>query len=253
MESPALQALYGARSDGNGPVDIELNATRPEALDLQLKLLDRFIGAGDSVGGWKVSFTSGRSRDSMGPGYRPFGYILRSHVFVSGARIALPGNCPFSLEPELCLVLAAPLAGPVSRAVARSAVGAVASAFEINQARVPAGAPDVVRLADGTGNWGIVVGAPNSAAVESDSLGATTVRVFKDDAQSGGSPAEPEMDDPFASLAALSDLLARHGRSLRAGDHVITGSFTRLAVTGPARWRAEFCGVGEVSLDVISS
>lgn len=180
-----------------------------------------------------------------------FGYILRSRIFASGTTVALPGTCAYALEPELCLVLGAPLAGSVDRETARAAVAAVAPACEINQARVPPDAADAVRLADGTGNWGIVVGPPNPAAVAGDGLSATAVRVFNGQTEVGRSPMQPDMDDPFASLASLSRLLAVHGRSLHPGDHVITGSFTRVVVTGAAFWRAEFDNVGQVTVDVV--
>jgi 2-keto-4-pentenoate hydratase len=248
-----MQALYDARAHGRGAIDAGLDIARTAALDLQLAVLDRFVEDGDALAGWKVSFTSGRARDRMGPGFRPFGYILRSRVFASGATVRLTGAYAFALEPELCLVLGAPLSGPVDRDTARAAVAGVTPAFEINQARLPPDASAAARLADGTGNWGIVVGTPDPAAVPSDTLAGTAVRLYQGDAEAGGSPGRPDMDDPFASLAALSALLGEHGRALRAGDHVITGAFTRAAVTGPGRWRATFDGVGEVAVDVAGS
>jgi 2-keto-4-pentenoate hydratase len=150
-------------------------------------------------------------------------------------------------------VLGAPLSGPVDRDAARAAVAGVAPAFEINQGRLPPDASDAARLADGTGNWGIVVGAPDPAVVSSDTLADTAVRLYRDDTEAGGQPGRPDMDDPFSSLAALSGQLGEHDRALRAGDHVITGAFTRAAVTGPGRWRATFDGVGEVAVDIAGS
>ncbi|HEY0119724.1 MAG TPA: fumarylacetoacetate hydrolase family protein [Cellulomonas sp.] len=248
--SAVVDGLYEARAHGRGPIPDAPDVTRDEALDLQLAVLDRFVAAGDALAGWKVSFTSGKSRDRMGPGYRPFGYIVRSRVFSSGATVTLAGEFGFALEPELCLVLGAKLRGPVDREAARAAVAGVAPAFEINQQRLAAAAPDALRLVDGTGNWGIVVGSPSSAARDGADLAAIDVRVFAGDQQVGSSPATPDMDDPFASLATLATLLDRHGRGLEPGDRVITGSFTRVAVAGPARFRATFDGVGEVVVDV---
>jgi 2-keto-4-pentenoate hydratase len=53
------------------------------------------------------------------------------------------------------------------------------------------------------------------------------------------------MDDPFASLAALSATLAEHGQGLRAGQRVITGAFVTSEV-GPGTWEGRFDGLGEV-------
>lgn len=250
MADTTLDVLYATRAYGRRPVVSTLDGTRDAALDLQLAVLDRFAAGGEPHAGWKVSYTSGGSRDRMGPGYRPFGYILAGHVFASGATVVLDGEFPFVLEPELCLILGAPLRGTVSRDAARAAVAAVAPAFEINQSRLPADATDTARLADGAGQWGIVTGTPNAAAVTAEALERTAVEVFDGDRPAARSPEVPDMDDPFASLASLSALLGAHGRSLRTGDRVITGSFTRVPVTGPALWRAVFAGVGEVSVDV---
>ena len=63
--------------------------TQTEAgLELELAVLDRCQAAGAELAGWKVAFSTGRARDAMGQGFRPFGYILRSHVFRSGESAA---------------------------------------------------------------------------------------------------------------------------------------------------------------------
>ena len=52
---------------------------RDEGLRRQLANLgDRLVA------GWKIGLTSGIARDSMGQGFRPFGYILADRVFASG-------------------------------------------------------------------------------------------------------------------------------------------------------------------------
>jgi len=44
----------------------------------QLDTLRLWERSGDSLAGWKVALTSGNARDLMGPGFRPFGYVLAS-------------------------------------------------------------------------------------------------------------------------------------------------------------------------------
>jgi len=58
------------------------------------------------------------------------------------------------------------------------------------------------------------------------------------------------MDDPLGSIAALCSTLAHFGRGLRAGDRVITGSFSRHTINASDVWSAEFARVGKVQLKV---
>src|SRR5690349_2419998 len=48
------------------------DASVEDGLALQTRVLDRWRGAGETVGGWKVGWTSGKQRDSGGKDFRPF-------------------------------------------------------------------------------------------------------------------------------------------------------------------------------------
>ncbi|GIT39888.1 MAG: hypothetical protein Ct9H300mP8_10840 [Gammaproteobacteria bacterium] len=54
--------------------------------------------AGRKNAGWKVGLTSGQARDSMGAGFRPFGYILSERVFSSGAELPSPNLASWVLK-----------------------------------------------------------------------------------------------------------------------------------------------------------
>src|ERR1700759_766525 len=73
----------------------------------QLAVLSRWEAAGESLSGWKIGLPSRGGRDSMGPGFRPFGYVLASRVLGSGARVAAGSG--FALEPEIGVTMGAPL------------------------------------------------------------------------------------------------------------------------------------------------
>ncbi|MEU4477908.1 hypothetical protein AB0F68_07580 [Micromonospora sp. NPDC023966] len=242
-----MAAFVEARRSGvAGPDATAATDDRHEALDLQLAVLDRLVSAGDRLAGWKVGLTSGARRDVMGEGFRPFGYLLQSRTLGSGAVLGHDriGSC--YLEPELCLVLGAPLRGDdIDPAAARSAVRAIAPAFELNERRLGAQADDCTTIADGLGNWGIVVGP--EAPVRS-ALTGTTVELWHDDTLVATRTPGDSMDDPFLSLSRLCALLHRYGRGLEAGHHVITGSFCNLDVRRPGTWRAGFSGIGDVTV-----
>lgn len=217
-----------------------------EALGLQLAVLDRLVAAGERLAGWKVGLTSGPRRDVMGKGFRPFGYLLHSRTVRTGAVLGHDRIRSCYLEPELCLVLGAPLRGDdIDPAAARSAVRAIVPAFELNERRLGAQADDSTSIADGLGNWGIVVGP--EAPVRSDLTGST-VELWHDDTRVATRTPGDSMDDPFLSLSRLCAVLHRYGRGLEAGQYVITGSFCNHDVPGPGSWRADFSGIGDVAV-----
>src|SRR5262244_1622050 len=137
-QATVIDALYVARRDGSPPSGLDRVQLGPEeALALQLRVLGRFEGEGERLGGWKVGLTSGNARDRMGKDFRPFGYVLRSRIFRSGATVPIAKIMNCAVEPELCLIIGSPLHGDaVNAAEAKAAVRAVAPAFEINQRRV---------------------------------------------------------------------------------------------------------------------
>lgn len=229
--------------DGLPPAELD------GGLAVQLAVLSRWEAAGETLGGWKIGLTSRGARDSMGPGFRPFGYVLGRRVLGSGAKVAAGG---LALEPEIGLTMGAPLGGEVTPDEAREAVRSVHPAFEILQRRVTGSArTPLIRLSDGLGQWGVVLGPGSPPAGNLDGL---RVELLRDGVLAGTGGAGPEViDDPYESLARVCRLLARHGRRLEAGQRVITGSLLDpVPLTEPAAWEARFSSLGPVSLQVVA-
>ena len=108
-----INTLYHARRNGTRPAHVDpIPADLDEALAVQLHVLRRFESAGERLGGWKVGLTSGKARDRMGKDIRPFGYVLQSRVFESGAPLPLASIMNCHIEPELCLIVGTALRGP---------------------------------------------------------------------------------------------------------------------------------------------
>lgn len=218
------------------------DADRDAGLARQLERLgDR------DVGGWKVGLTSGAARDGMGPGFRPFGYILKERVFRSGKQFALAdfasvGADPVrvSVENELCFRLGEALPGDAGRDATIAAVDCVAPAFEIGEARLPPGATAAERLADNLGQYAVVVGPEVRRLWAAFDFDAQVVALKRNDAPVQTVAAAGHIDDHFASIAALARQLARFGRRLAAGDRVITGSYTRHRVAAAGIYCGEF-------------
>ena len=216
-------------------------------LSRQLESLEEKLAAGESLGGWKVGLTSGPARDSMGAGFRPFGYILDSRIFASGANIDLGAFERVGVENECCFTIGRELAGEVSRDEVLDALDGVAPGFEINERRLPADAAAPERLADDLSQWGIVAGSSRDVAgIDFESLVVTLAR---DGEAMETVAARGHIEDHFASIGALAAQLSRFGRALQPGQRVITGSFGRGLVRGPSAWSGDFgfeLGVVEV-------
>jgi len=206
------------------------------------------------VAGWKIGLTSGSARDSMGKGFRPFGYILPERVLPSGALVRLAGIATPGIENELCFTLGRALAGYVGRREIFDAIEAVSPAFELNERRVGRDAAPADRLADDLAQWGIVVGSPRRLDWERFQFESIAVTLHCDGDLVDSVAAAGHIDDHFDSLAALARQLARFGRSIDAGARVITGSFTKHAVSGPCRYIGDFdagaaSGIGQVAVE----
>lgn len=225
---------------------------RDEGLQRQLHSLGE-----REVAGWKIGLTSGLARDSMGAGFRPFGYILADRVFDSGTTIPL---APFrdgdglrvGVENELCFCIGAALEADASPHDARAAVTSVSPGFEINEQRLSREASSSDRLADDLNQWGIVCGTPVTLDWEAFDFDALTVALALDGEVVETVAAHGHIDDHFASIAALARQLGRFGRRLEAGSRVITGSYTRQRVAAACRWEGDFGPVvGRVSVEFV--
>lgn len=213
------------------------------------------LGA-DAPAGWKVGLTSGAARDSMGEGFRPFGHIRADRVFDSGARIPLAGLRTPGIENELCFRLGRVLEGQVSRRQVLDAVASVAPAFELIERRLPADAGPVEHLADNLAQWGIVVGEERQLDWERSPFSGLAVALRRDGETVQRVAAAGHIDDHFSSIAALAAQLARCDQCLQAGARIITGSFTKQAVTGPCRYEGDFDagavqGLGQVVMEYV--
>ena len=262
-----LDRLFQAQRTGVLDIDGLADAnglSLDDALALQLRLLERLQAEGEQLGGWKVGLTSGAALDRMGPGFRPFGFLLQSRIFTSGDRIPFgttgPTNAdtpagPDSVEGEVCFRIGEAIQGPdVSPDDVRHALSggdsAIAAGLELNaRGRYP-GADPGLRIADNMTNWGIVVGDEISPIPADFDFDALEVGLEQDGAAIGVMRAQGHIDDHYLSLSRLVQQLARFGRGLEAGQRVITGAFDRTPILGPTRAAAHFSGIGRVAIQI---
>ena len=225
-----------------------------EGQALQFQLLDRWLNEGEELGGWKIGMTSGESRDALGVGVRPSGFVLKSRIFASGAQLPRSRLFKGGVENELCFIVGQALGDGATPTGAKSAMAGLAPGFEINQKRLPPGSAPGLRIADNLSNWGIVYGEPITDAQLSDNLSALQVTLSEltntGETEIESVASDGHMDPHYESLAILAQRLADFGHSLTPGQQVITGAYGKTPFA-PGRFAGDFSlGIGRAVLEL---
>ncbi len=225
-----------------------MNQELDDAQWRQVRKIESLEAQGIAIGGWKLGMTSGESRDALGAGFRPFGFVRSDRIFHDGGKVSWSDVTPGQIETELCIIMQEDLVGDVSAKDARDAVH-LAAGFELNQKRLPRDAEPTERIADNLSNWGIVAGA--GIAVPDDWEPEDMVVSIRHGAELASTVAAAgHIDDHFKSIARLANRLQKFGRKLGKGDYVITGAFGKVSEPQPGFWTGSFSGIGEVTIEV---
>lgn len=218
-----------------------------DAYRIQLGVVARRCTGGVKQVGWKVGLTARAIQEQFDVHEPVFGCLLSEGRVESGhvfrhADLITPG-----FENEVCVVLARPLEGPrlsiedVARAVAHCR-----PALEIVEKRGDLTGQLALALADNAEQKAFVIGAAVPLTPDLD-LSSIAARVTVNGAVVATGRGDAVLGHPLNSVIWLAAKLAAYGRRLEAGDHIITGSFTRqFPIALGDRIRTEFEGLGPV-------
>jgi 2-keto-4-pentenoate hydratase len=246
----AIDSFWAARDRGvHFPTEWFDRLTLDEAYRIQLGLIDRRCAAGERQIGWKVGLTAKPIQQQFGFHEPVFGCILESHrsghVF-RPADLIKPG-----FEPELCLRVALPLAGDVTVAEVRQSIDVVYPSLEIIETRGDLSAQIAVAMADNAQQKTIILGNPVPLGdLELENVAATIQINGKTVATGRG---DAVLGNPLNSVAWLARKLPEFGRGIRAGDLIMSGSFTRQFPIEPGdRVHADFADIGDVRIEMLA-
>lgn len=227
------------------PLSLRGKLSFDEALRLQIAVLNRLLDQGEELAGWKIGLTSPSVRERFGTDRQPFGYLLRRGLIPSGNEIDLDDIAvDAGIEAELCFVMGTDLKGTrITPEQARAAVGGVAPGMEINQRRDGGILDFTLSVADNLTQWAVVHGEtlPLPADFVSDEL---VFRMERNGHLEASMLGRDVIDDHFLSIATLANILGEYGLDLKAGQRLITGSFSKHDPARGDRWRASFEGIG---------
>ncbi len=240
----AIDSFWAARGRGewfpsawNDALSID------QAYHVLFGIMERRIAAGERQIGWKVGLTSKAIQQQFNVHEPVFGCILDSrpsgHVFAPGGLIN-PG-----FENELCLRLGKDLSGAITREAAHAAIDAVYPALEIIETRGPFTEQLALALADNAQQKTVILGAPVALP---ERLETVEARVLINGETAATGTGAAVLGDPLNSVLWLAAKLAEHGRSLKAGEIIMSGSFTRQFPIRPGDTiRCDFSGIGTVA------
>lgn len=201
--------------------------------------------------GWKVGLTAKAIQQQFGLHEPVFACLLADGLVESGHAFRYEELIKPGFENELCIVLGRDLHTNTAPRDVAAAVAAVHPAFEIIETRGDLSGQLALAIADNGQQRAFVLGP----AVSGDALpelSAVRVRVRMNDAEVDTALGDAVLGHPFNSVAWLAAKLAQFDEQLRAGDYIMSGSFTRqFPLSHGDRIAAMFEGIGEVSASFV--
>ncbi len=246
----ATELLWDSTQRGAAaPAELAQQLSIEDGLQVQLAILDRRLEAGERQIGWKLAGTAALTRERLHIQKPLCAYLMEQGRSESGAEVKISEGT-FLFECELLVTLGKRLTGPgVDRAQVVAAVDRVEAAFELAQLRVNVADDTGLAVADGVAAWGVVVG--EAASPHGLDLGAIRVVATKNGEALFDVVSRDAVDDQFESIAALANDLGALGRTIEAGQCVLTGSFGNPApITRGDRFEAQLSSVGSVSVQI---
>lgn len=253
MRNEWIEGLRQAARTGV-PWDVDpttLACDLDEAYALQAEHLRQVLAErDDAVVGAKLSVTSAPALERLGLRAPLIGPILRSRRHTSGATLPRSDFMVCVVEAEVGFRLGRDIEGSLSREELLDAIDAVFPAIEVADSRyarwAEAPAPAIVADLAYAGSW--VRGADCANWRELD-LRALPVRLHRDGELAREGHSSAVLDDPVSALGRALAEAARHGRVLRAGTLVSTGTCTApWPLDGGGHLSADFGPLGRVEL-----
>ena len=263
----ALEMLVTARASGQPcpPVrgllpDGDVDA----AYAVQASWVADQIAAGARVVGRKIGLTNPVVQAQFGVDRPDFGVLFESMACAPGTPIDAARTLQPKIEAEIAFVLAEDLTGAmIGSAEVAAATAYVVAALEIVDSRIAGWDIGIVDTIADTGSSGLfVLGDRRQRLGRLDLAGCamTLRRISSGGAGGSGGPGGSGgevvstgtgasiLGDPLAAVAWLAAAVRDHGRPLRSGEVVLSGSLGPMVSVAPGdAFHADISGVGQVS------
>ena len=257
-EAELLDAAERERRQVRQTTGMHPNMTIDEAYRVQAAWLDIRLARGERVVGHKIGLTSRAMQQAMSIDTPDSGFLTDTMVFTPGEPITAADFCDLRLEVELAFVLADDLYGAdLSVDDVLDATDHVTAAVELIASRTPRTDPATGRtrtvvdtIADNAADAGIVTGGLPVGPRDLDLRWVGAIAYRNGTVEETGLAAGV-LDHPANGIVWLARRYADRGLSLRAGDVILSGSFTRpMAVAPGDEFLFDFGPLGAFSIPI---
>ena len=246
QKAERIAALFRTRQ----PIDILPDELMPGDLDEAYRIREAFEAVEapqrGAVAGYKIGLTTPVMQQLCGVDEPCYGAMFANEIRHSPAKVRVGEYCRVGIETEIAVRLGADLPDGGGRARVDAAVESCMAAIEVledlrhDYKRLSARA----MVAGNVWNAGCVLGPPVTAWRQLD-LATATSRLTIDGNEIGSGKGADVMGNPLNALSWLADRLAAHGRPLRRGMVVMTGSMVPIQFPQPGQRAAvEVTGLG---------
>lgn len=232
--------------NGVFPQTLGADLTLDTAYDAQFGLLDLRIAGSEQLAGWKVGLTSKAMQKQQGIDEPCLGHLLNSGQISSPAVFDFDQLKSPGFENELCLRIERDLSSEPSFEEVADAIGAVTPALEIIEKRSHFGMNFPLAIAGNAQQFAFVTGDFVPFKPDFD-LAKVIVSVEVNGVETEQATGSEVLGHPIHSVMWLAKALARNGRSIKQGELIMSGSFTRqYPLSKTDRICAHFEGLGSV-------
>ncbi len=245
QENSLAQKLFDAWKN-NAPLNMDECADILNDFGAAYRVQERVAALkGEGTGGYKISLTSEQTQRMFGTNEPLYGENIPSHVLPSPCTLSLTDMNEPLIEVELAMTAKEDLTTGLSDEELLSRV-TIAGDIEVPDARFKAWFPKLNKylvVADCAVSGYILTGeAIDGANLSVADLADIHVELTLDGAPLRSGDATEVLGNPINALQWLLKALARHGRELKAGTTVSTGTFFVPPKLVAGRYEATFSG-----------
>jgi len=203
----------------------EPDITIDDAYQIQLRMIQRRLDAGEVVVGKKIGVTSKVVMDMLGVNQPDFGHLLSGMVFNEGEPIEVAKMIAPKAEAEVAFILARDLNGPgVTAADVLRATDFVVPCFEIVDSRIRDWKIKIQDTVADNASCGVLTLGGTRRSPRDLDLALAGMVLEKNGEIISTSAGAAVQGSPVNAVAWLANTLGRLGITLKAGDIILSGS-----------------------------
>lgn len=224
--------------------------TNEDAYQVQLAGMNMRIADGHTIVGRKIGLTSKAMQTGLGVFEPDYGYITDRMMLLEGEDLSLDSVIAPKVEAEIAFVLQEDISGPgVTLAQVLKATAGIMPAFEIIDTRIKDWKIKIQdTIADGASIGRIIVSGA-LVPVEHLDMRYMGLVLEKNGEVVTTAAGAAVLGHPANAVVWLANKLAQYGIALKAGEIIMSGSFTAACpVVAGDNLRATFAGLGTVAV-----